>query len=216
MTIARTPFGEREAQLLARAQEGDRDAWNDLVERHLPEIQEVCFVALRHRETSEDAAQETFLKAQLALARFNAGSFGAWLTTIARNTCSDELRKQSRRERTVRLIGGAQEALALLDFVSRQAAIDRFREEEDEYGTQLLIELLYGIAPRERRVLQLVLLRDLPTREIAKRLGMSVKEVQAILHNTRRTLRRLGLDRPQMLSIVRAWRRERTYRDGRV
>jgi len=150
-TVPRTPFGEREAALLARAQRGDQGAWNDLATCYWSEVMSVCFLVLRHREDAEDACVETFIKARAALARFTGGSFGAWMTTIARNTAADELRKRRRRDATIRLVGGAQEALTLLDFVSRQSAIDRFRNEEAGYGGETLF-LLRRTVESERRI----------------------------------------------------------------
>ena len=49
------------------------------------------------RESAEDAAQETFIKAFRGLKRFRGGSFRAWLLRIATNTCYDELRRSKDR-----------------------------------------------------------------------------------------------------------------------
>lgn len=192
MSVPRTAFGEREANLLARAQGGDRTAWNDLVACYFAEVQRVCFFVLRHRENAEDARNETFLKAQLALARFKGGSFGAWLTTIARNTCADELRKQRRRDRTIKLIGGAQETLALLDFLSRDAALDRFREDERELEgrarADVIRDMYDTLSPREARLMRLWAEGE-PLYRIAKRFGMSDKTLRRRFQIALRKLR---------------------------
>ena len=51
-----------------------------------------CYVWLKDRQLSEDAAQDTFLKAWRAMDRFedqHEGSDRAWLMRIAANTCRD-------------------------------------------------------------------------------------------------------------------------------
>jgi RNA polymerase sigma-70 factor, ECF subfamily len=193
MSVPRTPFGEREAHLLARAQGGDRAAWNDLVICYQPEIERVCFYVLRHHEDTEDARNQTFLKAQLALDRFKGGSLGAWLTTIARNTCADELRKRRRRDRTIKLIGGAQETLALLDFLSKDAALDQFREEERLREGRALADavarVLDTLAPLEASLVRLHVMEGMPMRRIAARLGRSEGDLRDKVYRALRNLR---------------------------
>lgn len=66
-------------------------------------IYKLAYRNLRNIDDAEDITQETFTRAWMHYARFDAGrSFDAWVTRIALNLCLDTARRQ-RRRRTVSL-----------------------------------------------------------------------------------------------------------------
>jgi RNA polymerase sigma-70 factor (ECF subfamily) len=70
-----------------------------LVRAHYAEVWTLCR-ALVDRDHADDLAQDTFIRAGRALAAFRGEStVRAWLLSIARRTCIDELRRRSRRTR---------------------------------------------------------------------------------------------------------------------
>lgn len=82
-----------------RARLGDQRALEEFVKSSYTEVWRLC-AALVDRETADDLAQETFLRAARALPRFRGGSTArTWLLTIARRTCMDELRRRTRQRR---------------------------------------------------------------------------------------------------------------------
>jgi RNA polymerase sigma-70 factor (ECF subfamily) len=86
-----------ESALIAEAQKGDLDAFNDLVLKY----QEVLFnVALRivgDQDLAADATQDAFVSAFASLKSFRGGSFKAWLLRTLTNACYDALRRARRR-----------------------------------------------------------------------------------------------------------------------
>jgi RNA polymerase sigma factor (sigma-70 family) len=73
-------------ELVARAQDGDVDAFASLVERYQPLAVGLAAVVLRDPAEADDVAQEAFVKAYYALNRFKpGGSFKAWLVQIVVN-----------------------------------------------------------------------------------------------------------------------------------
>ena len=95
---AATPLdGEQLSSLVARAQEGDAEAFAHLYRcYHGP----VCRLTQFYlRESGEDAAAETFLRAWSSIHRYrtdNGTPFTAWLYGIARHVVQDELRAKQR------------------------------------------------------------------------------------------------------------------------
>lgn len=83
-------------QLLARAAEGDREAFAALYDRHAPRVLGLLVRMLGQRGDAEDVLQETFLQAWRQAPRFDAGrSPGlAWLFVIARSRALDCLRRR--------------------------------------------------------------------------------------------------------------------------
>jgi RNA polymerase sigma factor (sigma-70 family) len=88
-----------EARLVRRAQAGDADAYGDLVALHQAAAFRVGWVLLGSATDAEDAAQEAFVKAYLALDRFRAGEpFRPWLLQIVGNEARNRRRARGRHE----------------------------------------------------------------------------------------------------------------------
>src|SRR6266581_9059547 len=86
------------ADLIARARAGDGDAFRELTEPHLRELQVHCYRMLGSFQDAEDALQDTLLAAWQGLGRFEArASIRTWLYRIATNRCLNARRSVSRR-----------------------------------------------------------------------------------------------------------------------
>lgn len=76
--------------LVARIQAGDTAAYRTLVERYTPMIVQLTQRFADTPAAAEDLAQEVFIKAYKALARFEGQArFSSWLYAIALNRCRD-------------------------------------------------------------------------------------------------------------------------------
>jgi RNA polymerase sigma-70 factor, ECF subfamily len=86
-------------QLLLRAQSGDQQAFVELCRRHSPMVKKRIFSIVRNQEDTEDALQDTLLRAFKHLPAFRrACKFSSWLTTIGINTALMMLRKRKIRK----------------------------------------------------------------------------------------------------------------------
>lgn len=89
---------EQDHVLVDRAREGDAAAREELVRRHLPDVYRVTRRILSDAEAAQDAAQDAFVNALGALARFRGeSSFRTWLMRIAVNAARSAGRRQGRR-----------------------------------------------------------------------------------------------------------------------
>src|SRR5215471_10039840 len=87
-TLDSVPTAHFDADLVAAAQRGDRQALAELLERHRPSVLAVCSRILGRTEGAEDAYQEAALQALLGIDRVRDPSrFGPWLCGIALNVC---------------------------------------------------------------------------------------------------------------------------------
>jgi RNA polymerase sigma-70 factor (ECF subfamily) len=88
--------------LVARAQAGDLDAYDELIQRHQQRIYGLCYHLTSNHEDANDLAQDTFLKAWKAIGSFKGdASFYTWIYRVAYNTCLNHLK--TRRNRTPHL-----------------------------------------------------------------------------------------------------------------
>jgi RNA polymerase sigma factor (sigma-70 family) len=83
---------------LARARQGDEEAFRELTEPHRRALQLHCYRILGSLQDAEDLVQETLLAAWRGFAGFEGrSSVRAWLYRIATNLCLNALRARSRR-----------------------------------------------------------------------------------------------------------------------
>jgi RNA polymerase sigma-70 factor (ECF subfamily) len=84
-------------ELVGLAQQGDRRAFEELVERHKQKAYDIAFDFSRDREDAKDLSQEAFLKAFTNLKNFDGrSSFYTWFYRILVNLCLDFKRRQKR------------------------------------------------------------------------------------------------------------------------
>ena len=89
-----------DAELIARASDGDVAAYEELVTRYQALAFRVAWLVVRHRGEAEDAVQEAFVKAYYALPRFRPGApFRPWLLRIVANEARNRGRSSRRRDR---------------------------------------------------------------------------------------------------------------------
>src|SRR5437588_5232549 len=92
-----------ESQLVAKAREGDAEAFNELVNQYERKIYRLAKHITQNDEDAEDVLQDAFLKAYEHLPNFQGNSkFYTWLVRIAVNEALMKLRKR-RSDRTVPL-----------------------------------------------------------------------------------------------------------------
>ena len=84
-------------ELVGLTQQGDRRAFEELVERHKQKAYYIAFDFSRDREDAKDLSQEAFLKAFTNLKNFDGrSSFYTWFYRILVNLCLDFKRRQKR------------------------------------------------------------------------------------------------------------------------
>ena len=84
-------------ELVAAAQGGNQQAFEELVERHKQKAFHIAFDFCRDREDAKDLSQEAFLKAFVNLKNFDGrSSFYTWFYRILVNLCLDYKRRLKR------------------------------------------------------------------------------------------------------------------------
>ncbi len=148
-------------------------AFATLVDGQLDASYRLATFILGDREEAADATQDA---AAHAWQRFDTlrdhERFAAWFQRILVNGCRDRLRRRARRP-------GPMPAFALVTPDPSASADER----------QALAQALAELTPEHRAVIALHYLADLPTAEIARRLGERPGTVRSRLHYALRELR---------------------------
>jgi RNA polymerase sigma-70 factor (ECF subfamily) len=90
--------------LISACKEGNRCAWNELVKRYEPAAFRLAFKFAGNRDDAEDVVSLVFIRVYSRIQTFRAGScFGAWLSTVVRNTYIDSFVRSRNRKRQLSL-----------------------------------------------------------------------------------------------------------------
>ena len=86
-----------DADVVARARDGDDEAFQALVDRHSQALFRLAWRMTGNEGDAEDVVQETFLRAYRRLDRYESrAGFGSWLHRIAANCAIDLMRSRRR------------------------------------------------------------------------------------------------------------------------
>jgi RNA polymerase sigma-70 factor, ECF subfamily len=98
--VWKEPSPEEDQKLVARSQEGDQLAFEELVRKYQQAVLNLAYHYVGRRDEIEDIAQKIFSKVYFSLPKFDIRRpFFPWLYRIAINQCYDELRR-AKRQRT--------------------------------------------------------------------------------------------------------------------
>jgi RNA polymerase sigma-70 factor (ECF subfamily) len=175
-------------ELVQRAQDGDREAFRELVERYQRKIAALALGMLRNREDALDVVQEAFAKAYQNLPRFKGDAgFYTWVYRIAYNLCVDHQRRETKaaavpiddEER------GEQRPDVQVDGADRDQPFDRARDAE--IGRRVR-DAISELTPDHRAVILLREVEGLSYAEISELLQCPKGTVMSRLHYARRHL----------------------------
>lgn len=169
---------EKSESCVRRFQEGDRRAFDELVQIHKRKAYGFVVGMMGHRQDAEDILQEGFLKAYDGLADFRAeASFKTWLYRILINLTRDRLRRNARTRRIFSLSmdepdleGRAKE------FADRGPSPAEQAQEKDMQ--KALEEAVSFLSDRQKEVFSLRYFQGLKTGEISSILGCSTATVK--------------------------------------
>src|SRR4030095_5362381 len=188
--LAKNYSSEDDSALVRAAQQGEMDAFEELVARHRDKIYARAYSMMRSEEDAIDLSQEAWVKGWQRLKQFQGdSSFATWMTRIVINLCLDQLRKQKRqRSESIESLdeetGGVERQMPVV-IVNPTEGLERqeLRQRIDKALGQLSYE--------HRTVLILHEFEGLEYKEIAKRMVCSIGTVMSRLFYARRRMANL-------------------------
>jgi RNA polymerase sigma-70 factor (TIGR02960 family) len=194
------------ADLISRARAGDGEAFRELTDPHLRELQVHCYRMLGSFQDAEDALQDTLLAAWQGLGGFEGrASLRTWLYRIATNRCLDARRAASRRPARQWDVPGVEppEPTRLGEVVWLQPYPDALLEgaigappgpearyEQAEAVSLAFVTALQVLPPRQLAVLILRDVLGFHASEVAGMLDATVESVTSALKRARASLAR--------------------------
>src|SRR5579863_8773708 len=164
---------EHVRDLVARGQQGDRDALEELYLLHFDRIYSYLHVSVGNRHDAEDLTTQTFLRMLESIGRFRwqSAPFSAWLFRIAHNLAMDHFRARRRwqPEEEVPEPPGSEEPSAEVEAMQT-------------IGRESMLKLIDRLSPEQQQVLTLKFVFNLPNAEVAAILDKTEGAIKSLQH----------------------------------
>ena len=186
MNTNRTPATKAasDAQLIARAQRGDEEAFAALFEAHKRRVYSLCLRMTGNTAEAEDLTQEAFLQLYRKISTFRGDSaFSTWLHRLAVNVVLMHLRKKGLQQISLDEVDTSQDEPVKRDYGSDDR---RLTGSVDRIGLQHAIA---DLPPGYRAVFVLHDVEGYEHNEIAEIMKCSVGNSKSQLHKARMKLR---------------------------
>ncbi len=181
---------ENEQNIVDRICQGNKEAFQELVERYKKKIYFLAYDILGDHHEAEDISQEVFIKVFRSLKNFRRHSkMSSWIYQITTNSCIDALRKRKSKPK-----------ISLGDFnhisIKNNVEGGSTRIQNPELSADASImqrriqNALYEVTPRERAVFMMRHYNDLEIKEIAEVLNVSSGTVKSMLFRALNKLRK--------------------------
>jgi RNA polymerase sigma-70 factor (ECF subfamily) len=164
---------KRVRALVDRAQQGDRDALEELYLIHFDRIYSYLHVSVGNRHDAEDLTTQTFLKMLESIGKFRwqSAPFSAWLFRIAHNLAMDHFRANRRWQ--------PEEEVPEPDPDENTSAEAGALE---SIGRKSMLELIDELSPEQQQVLTLKFVFNFANAEAATILGKTEGEIKSLQH----------------------------------
>jgi RNA polymerase sigma-70 factor (ECF subfamily) len=168
-------------KLVARAQQGDRSALEELYLIHFDRIYSYLHVSVGNRHDAEDLTTQTFLKMLESIGRFRwqSAPFSAWLFRIAHNLAMDHFRARKR-------VQPEEEVPEPLDSEEPSAELEAMQS----IGRQSMLELIDKLSPEQQQVLTLKFVFNFPNADVAKILDKTEGAIKSLQHRALASLQK--------------------------
>lgn len=180
--VKRTNGSRDWSKLMARAQDGDRNAYRTLLEDLAPYIRSIAGRCLRQPSDVEDAVQDVLMTVHMVRHAYDPNRpFGPWLLAIANRRIIDRLRRETRqRTREVAL------AVEHETFIGDPANLDATNMDEAALGAAI-----EQLPPEQRQAIKMLKLNEMSLKEAAEASGRSIAALKVATHRAVKSLRRI-------------------------
>ncbi|MFQ6041478.1 MAG: RNA polymerase sigma factor [Candidatus Poribacteria bacterium] len=180
---------DKDKFLVERFQQGDNEAFDELVRKYQNKIYELAYRFTHNVEDALDLSQEIFLRAFKSLGGFKGESnFYTWLYRIAQNLCIDYTRHKKVSLKTVAFPADTSSPKYVLTGATYISPDKLVEAKELENAIARAIDMLPS---RKRSVFILRYYEGLDLKSIAEILGCRVGTVKAHLSYGRRMLKKM-------------------------
>jgi RNA polymerase sigma factor (sigma-70 family) len=181
----------RDEQLAFEAQQGNMQAFADLVDRHKGRVYRTLFQVVGNDQDAQDLSQEVFLKVYRSLAGYRGdAAFTTWMHRLTLNLAFDWLRARKRRPLTVPLEPPPDpEERPVREVASPDDSPEDLALQADRH--KQLHKAIQELPDDYREVVLLHHFHHLSYQQIAQRLDAPVRTIETRLYRARLLLKKV-------------------------
>ncbi len=173
-------FKLSDEKLILRFQEGDINAYNELVKRYKDRLFNFVLRYFNNAEQAEDVVQDTLIKLYTHASYYkNVAKFSTWIFTIAKNNALTELRKNKRKKTDSLWTDDGQ----VIDINSKEESLDS--KVQNEIAIDQLNKFLDEIPENFRMAVVLRDFQELSYEEISKILEIPIGTIKSRINRGR-------------------------------
>ena len=173
-------FKYSDERLILRFQEGDINAYNELVKRYKDRLLNFVLRYFNNVEQAEDVVQDTLIKLYTHASYYkNVAKFSTWIFTIAKNNALTELRKNKRKKTDSLWTEDGQ----IIDINSKEESLDS--KVQNEIAIDQLNKFLDEIPENFRMAVVLRDFQELSYEEISKILEIPIGTIKSRINRGR-------------------------------
>lgn len=180
-----------EAEIINKLQQGNEQAFKQVVEQYQKLVVNTCFGIVHSTEDAEDIAQEVFIEVFRSVQKFRADSkLSTWLYRIAVNRSLNFVRDNKKRRWFQSFDETVKEKLALHERI-KNTKTDQpgFQLENTERAT-LLHEAIDSLPENQKVAFTLSKYEDLSYQEISAVMDLSVSSVESLIFRAKKNLQK--------------------------
>ena len=187
--IERDLSGRRNDDLVAALRTGSSAAFDEIQKLYSRRLYKRILSITRNHEDAEDALQDTFMRAFLALSSFKGQSrLSTWLTRIAINSALMVIRRRRHIYLAVSLTRAAESGVDIQDFDIRDSGHTPEENCELKQRFDRTVSAIERLDPKSRSAIGIWSTQECSMKELAHTLDVPVATAKARLHRARKKL----------------------------
>jgi len=178
----RTGGGLDWSKLMARAQDGDRQAYRMLLEELAPYLRSIAIRCFKQPNDVEDAVQDVLMTVHMVRHAYDPNRpFGPWLLAIANRRMIDRLRRETRQK--------AREIALSTEHETFSAPATNLNAAE--FDAAALSEAIDRLPPEQRQAIQMLKLNEMSLKEAAAASSRSITALKVATDRAIKSLRKI-------------------------
>lgn len=180
-----------ETEIIQKLQQGDEQAFKQLVENYQKLVVNTCFGMIHNIEDAEDIAQEVFIEVFRSIHKFRADAkISTWLYRIAVNRSLNFIRDNKKRKWFQSFEDSVESKIRELQNIASSKTDQPEFQLENKQRAILLHEAIDSLAQNQKVAFTLSKYEHLSYQEISEVMDLSISSVESLLHRAKKNLQK--------------------------
>lgn len=180
-----------EAEIIQKLQQGNEQAFRQMVEKYKMLVVNTCFGMVHNTEDAEDIAQEVFIEVFRSVEKFRSDSkLSTWLYRIAVNRSLNFIRDNKKHKWFQSFEDAVKSKNAVHENLANSASDQPGFVLENNQRATLLHEAIDSLPENQKVAFTLSKYEELSYQEISAVMDLTVSSVESLIHRAKKSLQK--------------------------